>query len=194
MASRGKQRNEVKAALAALQDEIKEAKKKGRLRRVSWRRLFWRENQSLRLKSYWSLRQRTSLVYKERRKSYWKRRIYSHAPTLPVTKKHRKFHQCRKIDNLIARSKKYLLRTHKWGCVTVISRRRAITFAHNEHRFLKSEIEINQMKDNLRANGRADSDIDLEIQTFVSNIKLYSTEKPIVESESDIVSKYSNSR
>jgi hypothetical protein len=95
---------------------------------------------------------------------------------------------------LIARSKKYLLRTHKWGCVTVISRRRAITFAHNEHRFLKSEIEINQMKDNLRANGRADSDIDLEIQTFVSNIKLYSTEKPIVESESDIVSKYSNSR
>jgi hypothetical protein len=92
----------------------------------------------------------------------------------------------RKIDNLIASSKKYLLRTVNWGCVTVIGRRRAITFAHNEHRFLKSINEINQIKDNLRADDKSDNDIDSEIGKYVSDIKIYSTEKASVESESRV--------
>lgn len=42
-----------------------------------------------------------------------------------------------KVDGLIERSKKYLLRTHFWGCVTIITKRRAATFAHNEHHTLQ---------------------------------------------------------
>jgi hypothetical protein len=43
----------------------------------------------------------------------------------------------RKVDDLIEKSKKYLFRTERWGCVTVIKKRRAITFAHNEHSTLQ---------------------------------------------------------
>jgi hypothetical protein len=43
----------------------------------------------------------------------------------------------RKIDNLIEKSKKYLFRTDRWGCVTVIKKRTAVTFAHGEHQTLK---------------------------------------------------------
>jgi hypothetical protein len=85
---------------------------------------------------------------------------------------------------LIARSKKYLLRTLKWRCVTVIGKRRAITFAHKEHRFLKSENEIKQIKDSLGADGK--TDIDSEIGKYASDIKIYSTEKASVESESRV--------
>jgi hypothetical protein len=64
---KGKQLDEVKAAL---QDELQEAKGKVNRAEKGWRRLFWRENQSLHSKSSWSLLQQTSQVYKERRKSY----------------------------------------------------------------------------------------------------------------------------
>jgi hypothetical protein len=38
-----------------------------------------------------------------------------------------------KIDSMIEKSKKYLFRTERWGCVTIIKKTTAITFAHNEH-------------------------------------------------------------
>ena len=41
------------------------------------------------------------------------------------------------VDNLIQKAKKYLFRTHDWGCVTVIKKKRAVTFAHNQHRTLQ---------------------------------------------------------
>jgi hypothetical protein len=43
----------------------------------------------------------------------------------------------RKVDDLIEKSKKYLFRTERLGCFTVIKKRRAITFAHNEHSTLQ---------------------------------------------------------
>ena len=42
----------------------------------------------------------------------------------------------REIDKLIAKTKQYLFRTLNWGCVTVIEKRRAVTFAHGEHQTL----------------------------------------------------------
>jgi hypothetical protein len=42
----------------------------------------------------------------------------------------------REIDKLIAKSKQYLFRTLNWGCVAVIEKRRAVTFAHGEHQTL----------------------------------------------------------
>ncbi|EGF83362.1 expressed protein [Batrachochytrium dendrobatidis JAM81] len=41
------------------------------------------------------------------------------------------------IDSTIEKTKKYLFRTERWGCVTIIKKRTAITFAHNEHRTLE---------------------------------------------------------
>ncbi|OAJ36794.1 hypothetical protein BDEG_20927 [Batrachochytrium dendrobatidis JEL423] len=43
----------------------------------------------------------------------------------------------RKVDDLIEKSKRYLFRTERWGCVTVIKKRRAVTFAHTEHSSLQ---------------------------------------------------------
>jgi V8-like Glu-specific endopeptidase len=39
--------------------------------------------------------------------------------------------------NMIEMTKKYLFRTERWGCVTIIKKRTAITFAHNEHSTLE---------------------------------------------------------
>jgi hypothetical protein len=39
--------------------------------------------------------------------------------------------------NMIEMTKKYLFRTERWGCVTIIKKRIAITFAHNEHSTLE---------------------------------------------------------
>ena len=41
-----------------------------------------------------------------------------------------------KIDSMIEKTKKYLFRTERWGCVTIIKKRTAI-IAHNEHRTLE---------------------------------------------------------
>jgi hypothetical protein len=48
----------------------------------------------------------------------------------------------RKVDDLIEKSKKYLFRTERWGCVTVNKKRRAITFAHHEHSTLQPGMSI----------------------------------------------------
>jgi hypothetical protein len=45
--------------------------------------------------------------------------------------------QRRKINDLIEKSNKYLFRTVNWGCVTVVKKRQAVTFAHDEHETLK---------------------------------------------------------
>lgn len=202
MTSRGKQLDEVKAALAALQDEIKEAKEerkaaKGQLEkailegkpadvRAGLKALL--ESASANLAGL--QREKEKLLEKEN--ILTRSHFSSDEETQEISPTSEGSSKRRKIDYLIATSKKYLLRTLYWGCVTVIGKRRAITFAHKEHRFLKSENEINQIKDNLRANGKTDVDIDLEIKKFVSNIKLYSIEKNNVENESDNVRKYSN--
>ncbi|KAI8892188.1 hypothetical protein BC833DRAFT_533236 [Globomyces pollinis-pini] len=44
---------------------------------------------------------------------------------------------------MIEKTKKYLFRTERWGCVTIIKKRTAITFAHNEHRTLEVGSIIN---------------------------------------------------
>jgi hypothetical protein len=48
----------------------------------------------------------------------------------------------RKVDDLIEKSKKYLFRTERWGCVTDIKMRKAVTFAHNENSTLKPGMSI----------------------------------------------------
>jgi hypothetical protein len=193
MVSRKIQLHEVKAALGALQDDLNEAKEerkaaKGQLEKATT------EQDIQKFKALYEGAVANLTGLQREKEELLKRetlltRTHSSSDdeTQEISPVSDNSPKRRKIDSMIARSKKYLLRTLKWGCVTVIGRRRAITFAHKEHRFLKSEIEINQMKDNMRANGRTDSDINLEIKTFVSNIKLYSIEKPNVESESDIV-------
>jgi hypothetical protein len=42
-----------------------------------------------------------------------------------------------KFDSMIEKTKKYLFRTERWRCVTIIIKRTAIAFAHNEHRNLE---------------------------------------------------------
>ena len=49
----------------------------------------------------------------------------------------------REVDDLIAKSKQYLFRTDRWGCVTVFKKRRAVTFAHGEHQTLKPGMRMN---------------------------------------------------
>jgi len=198
----GSRLDEVKAALTALQEKIQEAE--GKVKRAEERLekailegkpgdvtaalKALLESASANLTGL--QREKVKLLEKEniltRSHSFSDEETQEISPTSDGSPKRRK------IDYLIATSKKYLLRTLNWACVTVIGKRRAITFAHKEHRFLKSENEINQIKDNLRANGKTDGDINLEIKSFVSNIKLYSIEKNNVENESDNVRKYSN--
>jgi hypothetical protein len=186
MASR--QLDQVKAALAALQDEIKEAKEE----RKAAKSQLEKATAELEIQKFTALLESASanLTGLQREKEVLLKKenilIRSHSSSDEETQTSDGSPKRRKIDSLIATSKKYLLRTLNWGCVTVIGKRRAITFAHKEHRFFKSEIEINHIKDNLRANGKTDVDIDLEIKKFVSNIKLYSIEKK------QCVSKYSN--
>ena len=56
-----------------------------------------------------------------------------------------------KVESLIAKNKKYLFRTERWGCVTVIKKRRAVTFAHGEHLTLGtgSSIKIRSIDGNV---------------------------------------------
>jgi hypothetical protein len=56
-----------------------------------------------------------------------------------------------KIDSMIEKTKKYLFRTESWGCVTIIKKRTAITFAHNEHCTLEvgNIIQIYSIEHNL---------------------------------------------
>jgi hypothetical protein len=197
MVSRKIQLHEVKAALGALQDDLNEAKEerkaaKGQLEKAIEEGKPADVRADLKALYEGAVANLAGLQRKEeellkRETLLTRTHSSSDDETQEISPVSDNSPKRRKIDSMIARSKKYLLRTLKWGCVTVIGRRRAITFAHTEHRFLKSEIEINQMKDNMRANGRTDSDINLEIKTFVSNIKLYSIKKPNVESESGIV-------
>ncbi len=62
----------------------------------------------------------------------------------------------RKVDDLIEKSKKYLFRTERWGCVTVIKKRKAITFAHNEHSALElgMSIKIYSIEGNVECNAK----------------------------------------
>ena len=189
MASSAKQLDEVKAALAALQDEIQEAKEERKTAtshlekailegkpadvRAGLKALL--ESASANLTGL--QREKEELLKRETLLSRW--HSSSDEETQEISPTSDGSPKRRKIDNLIARSKKYLLRTLKWGCVTVIGKRRAITFAHKEHRFLKSENEIKQIKDSLVADGT--TDIDSEIGKYVSDIKIYSTVSPNLE-------------
>lgn len=145
MASSKKQQLAVcKAALAVLQDEINEAKQERKTRESQLEKAI-QEGKSV--SSFEKLLDSasanlTGLQNKE--KELLKREsrlircpsssddeIQEISPTSEGSPKRRK------VDDLIEKSKKYLFRTDRWGCVTVIKKRKAVTFAHNEHHTLQ---------------------------------------------------------
>ena len=99
----------------------------------------------------------------------------------------------RKVDEIIEKCKKFLFHTDQWGCVTVISKRRAVTFAHNEHRLLKSKDDISKIKVDLRGKGKTEEYIESETMKYVSNIEIYSINSSSLET-SNSVNNYFNTK
>ncbi|XJO71996.1 hypothetical protein BDV3_001409 [Batrachochytrium dendrobatidis] len=115
MASRRKQLKEVKAALAALQEELLGAKEESKQSRGKREKEKLLEEKNILIRSYSSSDEETREI----------------SPVSDGSLKQQE------IDSTIEKTKKYLFRTERWGCVTIIKKRTAITFAHNEHRTLE---------------------------------------------------------
>jgi hypothetical protein len=143
MASRAKQLHEVKAALAALQEEIQEAKKKVNRGEEKLEKATSEQD----IQKFKALLESASAnlagLQREKEKLLEKDNILtrSHSPSDEETQEISPVSdgspKRQKIDNMIEKTKKYLFRTERWGCVTIIKKRTAITFAHNEHRTLE---------------------------------------------------------
>jgi hypothetical protein len=151
MASRQKQMEEVKAALAALQEEIQEAKEE---RKAAKNQLEKATLEGKSISPYEKLLESAStnltrLGQKEAELLKRETKLTCSHPSSdeetqeisPISDSSAKR---QKVDTLIEKSKKYLFRTEKWGCITIIGKRRAVTFAHTPHNTLKvgDEMEI----------------------------------------------------
>ncbi|KAK6099281.1 hypothetical protein MT418_000717 [Batrachochytrium dendrobatidis] len=146
MASRRKQLKEVKAALAALQEELLGAKEERKAAKNQLENAILEEKADSILAGLKSLYDGASAnltgLQREKEKLLEEKNIlirsYSSSDEetreiSPVSDGSLK----QEIDSTIEKTKKYLFRTERWGCVTIIKKRTAITFAHNEHRTLE---------------------------------------------------------
>jgi hypothetical protein len=147
MASRRKQLDEVKAALSALQEEIQEAKEERKTAKSQLEKAILEGKPAdvrADLKALYEgavanltglQREKEELLKREtlltRSHSSSDEETQEISPTSDGSPKRQK------IDSMIEKTKKYLFRTESWGCVTIIKKRTAITFAHNEHRTLE---------------------------------------------------------
>ena len=151
MASRQKQMEEVKASLAALQEEIQEAKEE---RKAAKNQLEKATLEGKSISPYEKLLESASanltrLGQKEAELLKRETKLTCSHPSSdeetqeisPISDSSAKR---QKVDTLIEKSKKYLFRTEKWGCITIIGKRRAVTFAHTPPNTLKvgDEMEI----------------------------------------------------
>jgi len=66
------------------------------------------------------------------------------------------------VDKFINNAKKYLFRTDRWGCVTVIKKRLAVTYAHNEHRSLEPGMSIKIYS--------IDENVAYDVKVFMTNV------------------------
>jgi hypothetical protein len=140
MASSSNHPLDFKKALSVLQDEIKAAKDKVMTRECQLEKAIQERNQ---VSSFEKLLDSASanLTCLQREKveilkhvsefnfhpSTSDDQIQEISPTSEGSSKQRK------VDDLIGKLKNYLLRTESWGCVTVINKKRAVTFAHSLH-------------------------------------------------------------
>jgi hypothetical protein len=85
----------------------------------------------------------------------------------------------RKVDDLIERSKKYLFKTGSWGCVTVIKKRKAVTFAHNEHCALQPGMKIKIYS----VDGKVEYDVEVTKTNAKSDWVLLESDVDLCEEE-----------
>jgi hypothetical protein len=144
MASRAKQLDEVKAALAALHDEIQEAKEERMAAKSQLEKAILEGKPVSPFEKLLESASANLTGLQRKEEELLKRETIltrSHSPSDEETQEISHVSdgspKRQKIDNMIEKTKKYLFRTERWGCVTIIKKRTAITFAHNEHRTLE---------------------------------------------------------
>ena len=162
----------VKAALQALQAEIKEAKEERKAAKSQLEKAIQEETPDSIHTSFKSLYEGASTFLNglQREKKELLKQVYqlsspssSDDELQEISPTSESSPKRRKVDDLIAKSKKYLLRTERWGCVTIIEKRKAVTFAHGEHCALQPGMSIKIYS--------IEGDIECEVKVFKTNAR-----------------------
>jgi hypothetical protein len=181
--SKKQQLASCKAALEALQDEIKVAKEE---RKTAKTRLEMAIQEGKAVSSYEKLLDSAStfLAGLQREKEIFLKREsqLTRSPStsddemqeLPPKGSPKR----EKVDALIKKSTKYLFRTERWGCVTVIKKRKAITFAHNDHSTLQPGMSMKIYS--------IDGNVEFDVKVVKTNAE---SDWVLLESDADLCEK-----